>query len=1011
MLKHKVNTGDAPPIHQQARRMPYHQRETVKKMLDDMLQQDVIEASSGPWSSPIVLARKKDGTLRFCVDFRRINDVTKKEVHPLPRIDETLDMLGGAKWFSTLDLASGYWQVEMEPEHKEKTAFSTPFGTYQFKVMPFGLCNAPSTFQKLMEMVLAGLHWTTCLVYLDDIVIFSTTVEQHLSRLRDVLARLKKAGLKLKPSKCHILKKCVHYLGHIVSADGVKVDDDKIKCIVEWPTPVNLEELRRFLGIASYYRKFIKGFAHIAAPLHALTEKLKPWEWTGLCDEAFAQLKTKLSSPPILSFPQFNMQFTVDCDASLEGLGAVLSQENDRCVVAYASRVLTKQERQYCATRREMLALIWAIQYFKPYLWGRPFKVRTDHSALKWLKIFKDPHGQVARWLEILSEYDFTVEHRPGLKHGNADSLSRLPCWQCGASQDQVENLYSLEAALAQATESDLALWLPILTPTDQETLQNNDPALAQVMVWVESNSFPKSFPKDGGYWLQTLWAQQKYLVLRNGVLYRRWEDIPGKGLNKCLQFVLPQDLVPTVLEQLHNAPSGSHLGVSKTVEKVRRRFYWPGQRRDIERWCAACESCATRKAPPTKPRAAMQADLPSGPFERVAMDILGPLPITTRGNKYILVVGDYCTKWVESFPLASIEAEKVAEVFVHQFVCSFGTPNSLHTDQGRNFDSALVKAMCKLLGIKKTRTTAYHPQSDGLVERFNRTLLNLLSIAAREDTCNWDSYLPLLMFAYRTSVQESTGCTPYQLVFGREVRLPIDVMFGLPPHYPTELNKYAMGLRLRLDRAYRQVREYLGLQQIRQKVHYDKLCNGKPFKIGDMVWLHCPAVPRGKSPKLHCYWQGPYIIHKVLSDILYQIQHRDNKCKSMVVLFNRLKPCVQLPPNLLLNQTDDLHVARPDEELPVEEENGDIDGDIPAEASETDDEINSNIDREIPAETSESDDEIETEEPPVDQADHLQGAEDVTHDEDVQMPPANLRRSTRHSQRPDRWGQNIYDL
>ena len=709
------------------------------------------------------------------------------------------------------------------------------------------------------------------------------------------------------------------------------------------------------------------------------------------------------------------MPFTVDCDASLEGLGAVLSQENDRCVVAYASRVLTKQERQYCATRREMLALIWAIQYFKPYLWGRPFKVRTDHSALKWLKNFKDPHGQVARWLEILSEYDFAVEHRPGLKHGNADSLSRLPCKQCGASQDQVENQCSLEAALAQATESDLALWLPILTPTDQETLQNNDPALSKVMVWVESNSFPKSFTNDGGYWLQTLWAQQKYLVLQNGILYRRWEDIPGKGLNKCLQFVLPQDLVPTVLEQLHNAPSGSHLGVSKTVEKVCHRFYWPGQRRDIERWCAACESCATRKAPPTKPRAAMQADLPSGPFERVAMDILGPLPITTRGNKIILVIGDYFTKWVESFPLASIEAEKVAEVFVHQFVCRFGTPNILHTDQGRNFDSALVKAMCKLLGIKKTRTTAYHPQSDGLIERFNRTLLNLLRIAAREDTCNWDSYIPLMMFAYRTSVQESTGCTPYQLVFGREVRLPIDVMFGLPPHYPpTEINKYAMGLRMRLDKAYRQVREYMGLQQRRQKVHYDKLCNGKPFKIGDMVWLHCPAVPRGKSPKLHCYWQGPYIIHKLLSDILYQIQHRNNKRKSMVVHFNRLKPCVQLPPNLLLNQTDDLHVAGPGEELPVGEENGDIDGDIPAEASETDDEINSNIDREIPAETSESDDDIETEELPVDQGDHLQGAEDVTHDEDVKLPedvPPNLRRLTRHSQRPDRWGQNIYDL
>ena len=372
-------------------------------------------------------------------------------------------------------------------------------------------------------------------------------------------------------------------------------------------------------------------------------------------------------------------------------------------------------------------------------------------------------------------------------------------------------------------------------------------------------------------------------------------KDVPGKGCNKHLQLVVPRSSIGSVLQQLHSSPSGGHLGIFKTLEKVRSRFYWPGQRHDIEDWCRACELCAARKSPPRSNRAPMQQVLAGGPFQRVAMDILGPLPLTDRGNKYILVLGDYFTKWVESFPIPNMEAKTIANMFVGHFVSKFGAPDVLHTDQGRNFESALFKEVCLLLGVHKTRTTPYHPQSDGLVERFNRTLLDLLSIAAREDEQNWDLCIPTVMLAYRTSVQESTGCTPYFLLFGREARLPVDVMFGLPPSVtPQPVHQYSKDLRVRLNIAYERVRERLGWRQCRQKMIYDRRRTGRPYGVGEWVWLHCPAVPRGKSAKLHSYWQGPYKVVKVFSNVLYLIQHRNSTRKKVVVHFDRLKACAR---------------------------------------------------------------------------------------------------------------------
>ena len=900
LTQHRIDTGDAKPIKQSVRRLPFQQRQHVRELLDNMLEQGVIEPAKGPWASPIVLVRKKDGTTRFCVDFRKVNEVTRKDAQPLPRIDDTIDTLHGAKWFSTLDLASGYWQVEVEPEDREKTAFTTPFGIFQFRVMPFGLCNAPGTFQRLMERVLAGLHWTSCLVYIDDIIIFSKTIDEHLLRLRDVLTRLRIANLKLKPIKCQLFRRSVDYLGHKISNEGVTTDSRKVECIVAWKTPENLKELRRFLGLASYYRRFVKGFAQIASPLHHLTQAGRRWLWTEECDRAFLRLKQELASTPILVFPDFEKKFILDVDASGEGLGAVLSQSLDGSehVIAYASRTLSKTERKYCATRRELLALVWGARHFRPYLYGQSFRVRTDHNALRWLHSFKEPEGQVARWLEILAEYNMEIEHRQGKQHCNADALSRGTCQQC--TQTVPETKSPIEADSVASSHLYQNNLVDTAQPQNDDTwlasknlkdLQHSDEDLKQAIQWLERDDVPPKIPKQGSRYLQALWNQRKDLILRDGILYRKWKDIPGNGIDRKLQLVLPTHLVPEVLMELHNGPAGGHLGVNKTLEKIRARFYFLNLPQVVEKWCRQCELCSSRKSPSKRPRAPMQLSMASSPMERIAMDILGPLPATSRGNKYILVVGDYFSKWKEAYPMPNMEATTIATFLVNEFICRFGVPQYLHTDQGRNFEASLMKEMCRLLGIKKTHTTPYHPQSDGLIERFNRTLLSMLSIAAKDDEHDWDLKLPTLLWAYRTSVQETTGETPSLLMLGREASLPIDVLYNLPQQKQSSGSAYLKQLKENMMQAQDRVRTRMKKEQQKQKANYDRSSDTKVYSVGEKVWLNCPAVPRGLSPKFHRPWKGPFTVVKVFDKAVYRIQSDCSPRKRLVVHSNRLKP------------------------------------------------------------------------------------------------------------------------
>ena len=868
VVKHSINTGNQNPIKQPLRRLPVHTKCEVDKHIDEMLERGVIEPSSSPWACGIVLVQKKDGSTRFCVDYRRLNAATIKDAYPLPRIDESLDHLSGACWFSTLDLCSGYWQVEMEPEDKPKTAFVTKRGLFQFTVMPFGLCNAPATFERLMETVLNGLQWEVCLIYLDDIIVIGKSFEEMMSNLEKVFNRLFSAGLKLKAKKCHLFSKEVQFLGHIVNADGVSTDPSKVETVREWPEPVSVTEVRSFLGLCSYYRRFIRNFADIARPLHKLTQKGAKFKWTKECQDSFENLKYSLTHSPVLAFPDFTKPFILDTDASDQGIGSVLSQmtENGERVVAYGSRVLSKSERKYCVTRKELLAVVTYVKYFRHFLYGKPFLIRTDHSSLRWLLNMKNPEGQLARWLEVLSMYHMTIEHRPGTQHRNADAMSRRPCKQCNFDPDWETSVATI--AVSQAVpkpQDDSASEVSI------KELQKNDVDIAKVKDWLERSVVPGGNDiSAGGTMLRSLWSQRGMLVIVEDILYRNWRDANGS----TLQAIVPMSERRNVLQYCHDHKTAGHLGVTKTLSKIRQSYYWPGLQRDVRQYIAGCDTCTRRKCPTKTNRAPMQIVRSGLPMERIALDILGELPITDNGNRYILVISDYFTKWTEAFPMPNMEAKTVVDILTREVIARFGVPSIIHSDQGRQFESQIFSEMCAVLQIHKTRTTPYHPQSDGMVERFNKTLATMLSAYVNEHHSDWDEHLPFVLMAYRSVEHETTGSSPNYMMLGREVSTPLDIMYEMPTSIKSiPANKWAWELQERLESAHAHVRHNVEGEMMRQKSLHDRKLSWQTFKAGDQVYVYFPRTLPGRSPKFTSFWRGPYTVVEKCSEVTYKVR------------------------------------------------------------------------------------------------------------------------------------------
>ncbi|UYV80667.1 hypothetical protein LAZ67_19001324, partial [Cordylochernes scorpioides] len=847
-VKHKINTGDQSPIKQRPYRVAPSERRLIQDEVNKMIENHIVKPSESPWSSPVILVRKKDGTWRFCVDYRRLNKITKKDVYPLPRIDDALDSLAGSSYFSTMDLRSGYWQIEVDEKDREKTAFITPDGLYEFQVMPFGLCNAPATFERMIDSVLGSLKWNMCLCYLDDIVVYAPTFEEHLRRLQLVLSCIQKAGLSLNHKKCLFGSRRIKILGHLVDANGIHPDPDKVEAVSKFPRPRNISELKSFLGLCSYYRRFIENFAGKARSLHDLLKTEKQFYWDAAQEKAFEVLKTALISEPVLGHFDESADTHLHTDASGHGIGAVLLQiqGGKERPIAYASRSLTKAENNYSTTEKECLAVVWSISKFRPYLFGRPFTVVTDHHSLCWLVGQKDPSGRLARWALKLQEFDVTVIYKSGRKHKDADCLSRSPL-----ENDQPSAVMSL---------------------TNVDIEQTKDPDLAKIIDNLNSGYTRKEFS------------------IIDGILYKKNYSTTGRPW----LMMIPKHLRSEVMADLHDAPTAGHLGFARTYDKVKKRFYWPGLYRTVRQYVSHCRECQRRKKLPRHPAGQLVSIPPvEKPFYKIGVDLLGRFPVSKDGNRWIIVCTDYMTRYAITKAIPDGGAIETAKFLVEDVILKHGAPREMITDRGRNFISQVIKEINALCGIVHRFTTAYHPQTNGLTERFNKTLGDMLSMYTGVEQKDWDQVLPYVTFAYNTAKQEATGYTPFFLVHAREAETYIDAVL---PYLPDEIsNDYVGELVTRAEEARQLSRSRLLQSQAKDRRLYDQKHTPVYYQKDDLVWVFTPIRKVGLSEKLLKRYFGPYKVTKKLSEVTYEVEPvdpspRSRKAKDIVHVI-RMKP------------------------------------------------------------------------------------------------------------------------
>lgn len=968
-VKHRIKLSDETPFKHRPRPIHPQDVDAVKKHLNELLESGVIRESESPFASPIVVVKKKNGSVRLCIDFRKLNSQTIKDAYALPNLEEVFSLLNGSKWFSVLDLKSGYYQVEMEEADKQKTAFVCPLGFWEFNRMPQGVTNAPSTFQRLMERCMGDLNRKEALVFIDDLIIFSDTLEEHESRLLQVLKRLKEYGLKLSSEKCKFFQTSVKYLGHIVSQHGVETDPQKIEALTTWPVPENLKELRSFLGFSGYYRRFVKDYSKIIKPLNDLTAGYPPLKkpdkgkttaryfypsesfgkrWTPECQEAFENIINKLTTAPVLGFADPKLPYILHTDASTTGLGAVLYQEQDGQMkaIAFASRGLSRSEAKYPAHKLEFLALKWAVTVkFSDYLYGTDFTVVTDSNPLTYILTSAKLDATSYRWLSALSTYSFKLQYRAGAQNQDADGVSRrshgelqddiasrkererikqftLHClkdqespsvvlpdaikaicerhdvqWshECAThlnpSVTLVESLAIHSDALPRGFQQEDDHGLPVIgkwTEDEMREAQRDDPELRIIIEHKESGDMPspslrRELP-DLALWLRG-WNR---LQMKNGVLYRTRQE-HGQVTHK---LVLPSQLRATVLRSLHD--DLGHLGIERTDDLVRSRFYWPRISLCVEHKIKTCERCVRRKK--TTERAAPLVNIKtSRPLELVCMDFLSLEPDQSN-TKDILVLTDHFTKYAVAVPTRNQKAQTVAKCLWENFLVHYGFPEKLLSDQGPDFESHTIKELCSLAGIQKIRTTPYHPRGNP-VERFNRTLLQMLGTLENKDKCRWKEFVKPLVHAYNCTRNDVTGFSPYELMFGRQPRLPVDLAFGLHTNsQPKSHSQYVHDLKDRLEESYRVATENFTKIADRNKLRFDRRVVESSLEPGDRVLVRNVRL-RGKH-KLADKWEADvHVVVRRAGDLpVYTVKPENKEGPSRTLHRDLLLPCGFLP-------------------------------------------------------------------------------------------------------------------
>ncbi|XP_037831364.1 uncharacterized protein LOC119616983 isoform X3 [Kryptolebias marmoratus] len=1003
-VKHAIKLSDETPFKHRARPIHPQDLEAVREHLKDLLEAGIIRESKSPFSSPIVVVRKRNGSVRLCIDYRKLNLQTIKDAYALPNLEESFCALTGSKWFTVLDLKSGYYQIEMAEEDKAKTAFVTPLGFWEWNRMPQGITNAPSTFQRLMERCMGDLHLKEVLVFLDDIIIFSATLEEHEERLLRVLSRLKQFGLKLSPEKCKFFQSSVRYLGHIVSEKGVETDPEKIDSLKSWPVPRNLKELRSFLGFAGYYRRFIKDYAAIVKPLNELTRgypparspaKLKKPEgkysdpkqsfgdkWTSCQQIAFETVISKLTTAPVLGFANPQLPYILHTDASTNGLGAVLYQEQEGKlrVIAYASRGLSVSESKYPAHKLEFLALKWSVtEKFHDYLYGTNFTVVTDSNPLTYVLSSAKLDATGHRWLAALSTYSFKLQYRAGKQNFDADALSRRShedtssdqhcrereliqhltsqlgnckethdispeivdaiCQSCiirTQNQTELSRSVALVESLSVSVNSipdgfsneelhGLPL-IPSLSQVDLQEEQQADPAIREVIHQLETGEKVLPSVREELPDLPLLLREWNRLELVDGILYRRRHD----GDNLIYQLFLPPKLRPAVLKSLHH--DMGHMGIERTIDLVRQRFFWPKMTSEVETFVKTCGRCIRRKA--QMERAAPLINIQtSRPLELLCMDFLTIEPDSSN-TKDILVLTDHFTKFAVAIPTPNQKAKTVAKYLWNEFMVYYGIPERIHSDQGTDFESKLIKELCEVVGMKKSRTTPYHPRGNP-VERFNRTLLNMLGTLEMKQKSKWREYVKPLVHAYNCTRNEVTGFTPYELMFGRCPRLPVDLAFGLPVREQSSIShsEYVKNLQSSLKESYKLASENALKSAAKNKTRFDQKITPCSLEIGDRVLVRNIRL-RGKH-KLADRWEpGVYkVVDRAENVPVYTVQPEHKEGPTRTLHRDLLLPCGFLP----VCSTEDPSISMPASQRKTRSQDG-CHRDVPDEMEEDED-------------------------------------------------------------------------
>ncbi|CAB0002844.1 unnamed protein product [Nesidiocoris tenuis] len=856
-IVHKIEIEGTQPIKQRAYNYSAKVSEAMHLELDKMLHSGVVEPSHSSWASPVVMVRKGD-SYRFCIDFRKLNQFTKKDSYPMPNINTLLDSLRRAVYLSKLDLKQAFLQVPLADEDtKDLTSFIVPGrGLFRFRTMPFGLTNSPATFQRLVDSVFLDLY-PHVIAFLDDILICTSDFETHCTLLKEVFRRLYESGLKINEDKCEFGCREVRYLGYRVNVDGISVDPEKSEAVTNYPPPRNITELRRFLGMAGWYRRFIPDFSSISVPLTSLLGKKRDWKWSKEQDRAFNRLKSALTSAPVLARPNFELPFTLQTDASQNGIGAALTQVHDgeERVITYCSRSLSSAERNYSVTEKECLAIIFGIEKNRQYLEGAEFKVITDHSCLKWLLNLKSPTGRLARWILRLQPYNYSVEYRKGKFNCVADALSRIP-----SSQEECLTAITRSAAAAAAKSPSSADEIPTDDPVPtlpQPPTQKDE--------WYERKLYRvQNQPDDHPDW-----------KIEDGQLYYCRKSFAKGELqdpSDNWKLVVPWNLRARILRECHDDLQSGHLGVAKTHWRIGRLYYWPGMYQDVIRHIRRCDVCQRVKPQNETPRGLMYPRYLSKPWDIVSADLMGPFPCSSLGNRYLLVLEDLFTKWVELVPIRVATSAVISNRFRSVILNRYGTPSVLITDNASNFISSTIQELAAAHGIKHTTTPLYHCQANP-TERANRNVRQLIiSYLDQEHHSKWDAYLGELQFALNSVVHSSTGFSPAFLNYGRELqasrcyRAANSPARSQPP--PSDLsahNEWASRMR-KLDELLHLAEKNLLKAGTQQSQRYNLRRSSERFKVGDQVlhrsYLLSSSVDKTAAKLGHKY-VGPF---KVIS-------------------------------------------------------------------------------------------------------------------------------------------------